>query len=423
MILFLSFLAGGTAFVRANVPGAILSGSSAPVTLNSNATTATLSNGIVTIVCQLSDAYLTQINYTYNNGNGTTTTQMLNGGTDGGMFYIGTGDYGGFAGSATTYSVVVNPATGDANHPAGNYGEIDLVSTSSTNGTVDIHFSMLRGSPGFYVTASWAHRAQDAAMAQGESRTNIYAGSIFNWMSVDPGRNKVMAVNPNNTSIPVPGAPVECYLWTSGIYQGLYDDKYKYSADFSDQQYGATPGPHQVWGWSSVGTGKLNVGMWDVSASLEYHNCGPMKRENMCHIGTTILNVLDGDHYAEGLDANFTAGEVWNKVYGPYFVYCNNVSAGMTDPYQASQALYNDALAQGVAEASGSVSASGSAVGATAWPYGWFYYNNAYGNYTQASGRGTVTGRIVVSDSGNPLASGSNLYVGVVEQPNTSVGV
>src|ERR1700722_18782110 len=104
VVLFLICLLGAAAFVRANVPGAILTGSNAPVTLTSNGTTATLSNGIVSIVCQLSDAYLTQINYTYNNGNGTTTTQMLNGGTDGGMFYIGVGDYGSFAGSNTSYS-------------------------------------------------------------------------------------------------------------------------------------------------------------------------------------------------------------------------------------------------------------------------------------------------------------------------------
>jgi autotransporter-associated beta strand protein len=415
-------LTGGAAKVRANVPGAIVSGTSPAVTLTSNGSTATLSNGIVSIVCNESDAYLTSISYTYNNGSGTTTTQMLNGGTDGGQFYIGTDEYGGFAGSATTYSVVVNPATGDTNHPAGTYGEIDLVSTSSTNGTVDIHFSMLQGSPGFYVTASWMHRSTDGPQVLGETRTNIYAGSIFNWMSVDSGRNKVMAVNPGNTSIPVPGAPVECYLWTSGIYQGLYDDKYKYSADFSDQQYNGTGGPHRVWGWSSVGTGGSNVGMWDVNASQEYYNCGPMKRELMCHIGTTILNMFDGDHYAEGLDSTFANGEVWNKVYGPYFVYCNSVSNTVTDPYQASQALFNDAQAQGAAEASGTPSASGSAVGATAWPYGWFYYNNQYGTYAQASGRGTVTGQILVSDTGNPNVSGSNLYVGVVEQPATSVG-
>ena len=122
-------LTGGSAVLKANVPGAIVSGTSPAVTLTSNGSTATLSNGIVSIVCQLSSADLTAINYTYNNGSGATTTQMLNGGTDGGQWYIGTGEYGGFGGGNPAYSVVVNPATGDANHAAGNYGEIDLFSS------------------------------------------------------------------------------------------------------------------------------------------------------------------------------------------------------------------------------------------------------------------------------------------------------
>jgi fibronectin type 3 domain-containing protein len=411
--VFCIFLTWGAALLKANVPGAVVSGTSPAVTLVDHGSTVTISNGIVSVLCTKSSATITQINYTYNNGAGTQTTQMLNGGTDGGMLYW---EYGGFGGSASTYTLVVNPAVGDSNHPAGTYAEIDMLSTSGTTGTVDIHFSMLQGSPGFYVTAIWSHRAQDAAIGMGETRTNIYAGSIFNWMSVDPGRNKLMEVSPSATSVPVPGAPKECYLWTNGIYEGRYDDKYKYSADFDSQQYTATPGPQRVWGWSSVGASGLNLGLWDVNASQEYYNCGPMKRELMSHIGTTILNMFNGDHYAEGMDANFAAGEVWTKTYGPYFVYCNNTSNSALDPYQSSQALYNDALAQGQAETSGTPSASGTAVGATAWPYAWFVNTN----YASPTQRGTVTGQIVVSDTGNPNASGSNMFVGLVAQPVTS---
>jgi fibronectin type 3 domain-containing protein len=153
-----------------------------------------------------------------------------------------------------------------------------------------------------------------------------------------------------------------------------------------------------------------------VNPSTEYYNGGPMKRELMCHIGTTILNMFNGDHYFESIDASYAASEVWSKTYGPYFVYCNNVATSVTDPVQASQTLYNDALAQGAAEATGTASTSGTAEGATAWPYAWFVNTN----YARSSGRGTVSGRIVVSDTGNPNASGSNMLVGVVQQPATS---
>jgi autotransporter-associated beta strand protein len=376
----------------ANIPGGG-TGTGANVTLTSTNTTATMSNGIVSILCTKAGATINQIAYTYNNGSGTTTTQLLNGGYDGGMLYWETG---GFSTGTFTYSVVADPSTN-----GGGYAEIDLLSTSTSAGTLDIHFSMLRGSPGFYVTAIWGHRSVDAAMGMGETRSNIYAGSIFNWMSVDSTRNRLMNIL-GTTSLVVQGAPVETFLWTSGIYNGQYEDKYKYSADFGEQR---------VWGWSSVSstisgaTGK-NVGLWDVTASPEYYNGGPMKRELMCHIGTTILNMFNGSHYGGGTDGNFAAGEVWTRVSGPYFVYCNNVSNTMTDPVQASSALYADAQAQATAEA-------------TAWPYSWF----SNSNYTLAAGRGTVTGQIVINDSGNPNATAANLWVGVVQQPSTTDGV
>ena len=162
-------------------------------------------------------------------------------------------------------------------------------------------------------------------------------------------RNRLMEVS-GGSAIGVQGAPVEVSLWTNGIYAGQYEDKYKYSADL---------GVQRVWGWSSVGTGGKNVGLWNISASAEYYNGGPLKRELMEHIGTTILNMLNGGHYGMGADGNFASGEVWTKVYGPYFIYCNNVTNTLTGTNQAAQALYSDALAQGAAEQ-------------TAWPYSWF---------------------------------------------------
>ena len=403
-LIVISILLSGFS-ARANFPAGVASSGLAVTITYGSGGKVTVANGIVSIVLDSTNsATINQIGYTYNSGGGTKTTQMLNGGTDGGMLYWENGGVG----SGNTYSVVSSST---------NYAELDFLSNSGTTGVLDIHYSMLRGSPGFYVTAIWAHRPTDPAMGMGETRTNIYAGSIFNWMSVDPGRNKLMEVSTAATSVPVPGAPKECYLWTNGIYSGLYEDKYKYSADFGSAQYFSSPQPQRVWGWSSVGTGGLNVGLWDVNASQEYYNCGPMKRELMSHIGTTILNMFNGDHYFQGgLDANWTGGEVWTKVYGPYFVYCNNTPVSNTDPYSASQALYNDALAQGVAEASGTPNTIGAAENATAWPYAWF--NN--GAYPTAAQRGTIKGQIVISDSGNPYASGSNLYVGVISQPATS---
>jgi fibronectin type 3 domain-containing protein len=372
----------------ANVPGGG-TGAGPNVTLTDNGTTVTIANGIVSILCTKSGATINQINYTYNNGSGTTTTQLLSGGHNGGQLYW---ELGGFGGSSFTYTLVASPLNN-----GGNYAEIQLLSTSATNGTMEVHFSMLRGSTGFYVTAIWSHRSVDGAIGMGETRDNIYAGSIFNWMSVDAARNRLMAVSPSETAIGVFNAPAEVTLWTSGIYNGQYEDKYCYAADL---------GVQRVWGWSSVGAGQKNLGLWNVSASAEYYNGGPMKRELMEHIGTTILNMHNGSHYGGGTDGSWAAGEVWTKVYGPYFIYCNNVTNTLIDMTQASSALYTDALAQGAAEQ-------------TAWPYGWF--TNA--NYAPATDRGTVTGTMAIADSGNPNASAANLWVGLVQQPSTTDGV
>jgi rhamnogalacturonan endolyase len=369
----------------ANIPGGG-NGSGSDVTLVNNGNgTVTMANGIVSIVCTTSSATINQINYTYNNSGTTETNQLLANGTDGGKLYWETG---GFGTGTFNYSAVAS---------TGNYCEMDLLSTSATSGVMDVHFSMLRGSPGFYVTAIFSHRGQDAAMGMGETRDNIYAGAIFNWMSVDAARNKLMEVQPGAGAVGVFGAPVECSLWTSGVYEGRYEDKYKYSADF---------GVQRAWGWSSVGAGGANVGLWQVTASPEYYSDGPMKRDLMSHIGTTILNYFESSHYGSaGTDGNWTNGEVWTKVYGPYFIYCNNITNAITSANQAAQMLYGDALAQAAAEA-------------TAWPYDWFT-NSAYAS---ASTRGAVSGQIVINDSGNPNASASNLWVGVIQQPGTSKG-
>lgn len=369
----------------ANIPGGATNGPD--VTLTDNGSTVTIANGTVSIVCQKSSANIINIFYTHNNNGTPVTTDLVAGNPNGGRLYW---ELGNFGTGAFTYTLVADPAGN-----GGNYAEISLLSSSASSGAMEVRFSLGRGWSGFYVTAIWYHGAADAAMSMGETRDNIYAGSIFNWMSVDATRNRLMEVDPNGAAIGVLGAPVEVSLWTNGIYAGQYEDKYKYSADFGNQR---------VWGWSSVGTGGLNVGLWNVSASMEYYGGGPMKRELMEHIGTTILNMTRGSHYGGGTDSSWGAGEIWTHAYGPYFIYCNNITNSITDTNQAAQMLYGDAQSQAAAEA-------------TAWPYSWFTNLAAYAT---APNRGTVTGQMVINDTYNTNASASNLWVGLVQQPTTT---
>jgi len=367
----------------ANIPGGGTgTGPNVTVTDNGNGTV-TMANGVVAIHVIRSGATIDQINYTYNNGGGTVTNQLLAGGKDGGEFYW---EFGGWGGNPWVYSLVTN---------SGTYAEVDMYSDSATNGLVDVHFSMLRGSPGFYVTPIWSHRVQDGAFGTGEERDNIYLAPYFNWMSVNDQVQRETGLNA--TYAPAFYSPQENSLVTSGVLQGTYDDKYKWSADF---------GVERVWGWSSVSDPAIglvgqNVGIWHVVASAEFYNGGPLKPELN---DAPMVNMINGGHYYFGNDSGFAQGEVWTRVSGPYFIYLNNVTNTLTDPVQTSQALYADAKAQAAAEA-------------TAWPYAWM--NDV--NYAPAAQRGTVSGQIVIHDAFNPSASASNLWVGVEQQPSVTV--
>ena len=368
---------------HANLPGGGTSGASVTLTDNGDGTV-TMANGIIAIHINKTGGDIDQISYTYNNSGSPQTQQVLAGGHNGGDLYW---EDSGNQGLSFTYAVVANPAS-----IGGNYGEVVLSCTTVANILFEVHYSLLRGNTGFYVTPIWIHRSIDGGFSMGECRDNIYSGAIFNWMSVDATRNKLMPVDPSYTAVGVQGAPVECSLWTSGIYAGRYEDKYKYTADY---------GSLRVWGWSSVGTGGKNIGLWDVAGSVEYYLGGPMKRELTCHMGTTILNTPHGSHFGGGTDSTNAPGEIWSKVCGPHFIYCNAISTSITATNAAAQALYGDALAQATAEATG-------------WPYYWF--TNSY--FAPASGRGTITGQIVINDAFNPNASESNLWVGVEQQPS-----
>ena len=367
----------------ANIPGGG-TGTGANVTVVDNGNgTVTMGNGIVSLLITKSGATINQINYTYNNGGGTQTQQLLAGGKDGGEFYW---EFGGWGGNPWVYSLVTNN---------GSYAEVDMYSDSATNGLVDIHFSMLRGSPGFYVTPIWSHRPQDGAIGTGEERDNIYIAPYFNWMSVNDQVQREEGLN--STYAVSDYSPQENSLVTSGPDQGTYEDKYKWSADF---------GVERVWGGSSVsdaayGVTGQNLGIWHVVASSEFYNGGPLKPELN---DAPMVNMINGGHYYFGNDSGFADGETWTRVSGPYFIYINNVTNTLTDPLQTSQALYADAKAQAAAEA-------------PAWPYSWM--NNT--NYASAAQRGTVTGQIVINDTYNPGASASNLWVGVVQQPAVTI--
>ena len=373
-------LPGQINLVIAHVPGGG-NGSGAPVTVTDNGSTVTLDNGIVQIVITKSDAHISTMNYQGQN--------LMSGGNTGGKFYW-SWNQPNFQGPATTsYSLVQDPATN-----GGAIVEVDLFSQWSGNASdaaldVDIHYFLVRGAQGFYAGCVNSHPPSYPDNPGGEFRMVGYVGSTFDWLSVDNLRNRLMSP-PATSQIAVPGAPQENTLWTAGIYQGQYECKYGYSADFCDES---------AWGWSSTAK---NLGIWMTKPSQEYYSGGPMKRELMCHEAPTLLNMVNGTHYTMGSDGDIKAGENFSKTFGPWLIYANSVPLGTSN---APAVLFADAQAQARAEQG-------------AWPYDW--WSNT--NYIPKSGRGTVTGKIKISDSQNPNASAAGLWVGVAQAPPSSLG-
>ena len=369
----------------ANEAGAIVP-NSPNVTITQNADgTIVMGNGIVSITIVGDRARLNSATYTYNNNGTTKTTEMLSGKGQyywgGEIFAMGNGQY-----KAT---VDADPASN-----GGDYGDVMETSDSPSRGLMEIHFSMLRGSPGYYSTGIQTHREQDGVMGLTAWGVVTRVPPEFNWLSSDEWRNFFIG-EPSSSGIGVPNSPHEITLDKDGAKASEYADKFIYGQDHGDQR---------AWGWSSVGTNGLNIGSW-MMTNMDFSDGGPLKRDVTVYPYSNLNNSILTGELGQGSDGNFAAGEPWTKTCGPFFIYMNNIPATITDPAKAARALFDDALAQSVAEAK-------------AWPYTWFKNDK----YPQASGRGTVEGKFVISDSGNPNASAANLWVGLEEQPSTVNG-
>jgi rhamnogalacturonan endolyase len=183
----------------------------------------------------------------------------------------------------------------------------------------------------------------------------------------------------------------EARRMTTGIHQGEVEHKYDYSAMFSQ-----TP----AYGWSST---TKNIGVWIVQPSLEYIQAPPTRIDLTGHIDLkdskpacpTLLMIWHSFHYG-GLALCIDQNEDWNKVIGPFLIYCNQGPS--------PDAMWQDALARAATEKK-------------AWPYSWAKMPG----YASAEERGSVTGKLVVQDPQQPTANASHAWVGLALGPYSAV--
>ena len=250
---------------------------------------------------------------------------------------------------------------------------------------VELRYALGRADRGLYAAAVWEHRPGYSRFSVGEARMA---------MKLDPALFDFLAIDANRFELLPSGADwdkgqqlnmKEARRITTGPFAGRVEHKYDYSAILADAP---------AYGWIST---KQHMGVWLINPSIEYLAGGPTKVELTGHLDVnpggapTLLNMWHGSHYG-GSSLVVDQAERWSKFIGPFLIYCNSGS----DP----QHIWKDALDKAADERK-------------AWPYDWA----AGPDYPRDSERGTVTGKLVVSDPLAPKLDVRNMQVGLAAPP------
>ena len=364
----------------------------APVTVTDNGGDWMLDNGIVKA--------------TINKNNGRMTALVYHG-----INTMGGGGYWEQTPSGqVTRSITIDPAKN-----GGDRAEVDVKGISGRM-DIELRYAMERGSSGIYAYAVFSHAASYPAAGEGESRYITKLNHDFNWISVDADRN-MLECTPQDWGAGVVIHAKEQRILSTGYYKNSVEHKYSYNA----VQYKIP-----AYGWSST---KDHIGVWFINPTTEYLSGGASKLELVCHFDANdnpdpiILDYWCAGHYAGGAGCNIPAGEDWNKVIGPIFVYCN----ALADPKVPSEAdlatleatagnptvppawhdnattLFQDALDQAKKEKA-------------QWPYDWV--NGV--DYPHKEQRGNVTGQLVLNDPQAATTKLPHLTVGLAHPDYTS---
>jgi rhamnogalacturonan endolyase len=354
-----------------------------PVTVTDNGTTWTMDNGI--------------IQATINKGGARGAGNMPR------LVYHGFNIMGpGGIWEQTPAGQAANTITIDPTKNGGERAEV-AVKGAGGNINIEVRYTLERGVSGIYTYAIYTHGANSPSGSYGENRFINQLSSRFDWLSVDADRNMPMIDNADQRA----GVTIHAKEQTiipQGIYKNSVEHKYSYCAEMYKLP---------AYGWSSI---KDHVGVWFINPSFEYLGGGPTRIDLVCHMGATMLDYWTSGHYAGGAECNIPAGEVWDKVVGPIFVYLNALESAQTtsqaelDTLAATagnptvpaswtanaNALFRDALDQAKATEA-------------QWPFPWVQS----AEYTQKSGRATVTGKLLLNDPQAATTKLPHLNVGL----------
>ncbi len=369
VLVFVGCLLGLRLSAPAKDAGGGEPGQGADVSLAISADTVTLANGVIRAVIEKSTGKI--VSYVFDG------TQMVDPGShvyysmDGGRDYeVPSGCV--FSVVARTTDMVEISCRRDWNEKAGHKHAFD----------VDLHYVLRRGDTGLYAYAVLDHPVTYPGASVGELRMVWklpYSSSkyVFDHAYVDELRNREMPSLLDYKQAAQTGI-AEIVRLATGKFAGEYDGKYSYSARYSEIG---------TWGMASE---SLRKGAWIVLGGQDYFNDGPTKQD--LTLSESYLLLHFGRNHYNGTPIRVTAGEHWHKLFGPFLLYCNRTSA-FSEP---GGALWADARAQVAAEQA-------------AWPYAWLVNED----YPAAANRGTVTGRLVITDALKPSVSAAGAQVGL----------
>ncbi|KAK9678872.1 hypothetical protein RND81_11G238200 [Saponaria officinalis] len=248
---------------------------------------------------------------------------------------------------------------------------------------VDLRYVMLRGTSGFYSYAIF-ERHQGLPPLQIDQIRTVYKleNDKFHYMAVSDKIQRIMPMLQDRTS----GQPLaykEAVLLTHPTnpdLKGEVDDKYQYSCEDKD---------NKVHGWISFDP---PVGVWIITPTDEFRLGGPHKQDLTAHAGPNLLAMFHSTHYAgPNLSMSFQNGEPWKKVFGPYFVHLNSIS-GQADP----RTLWGRAKNQMLEEVK-------------KWPYNFPLSED----FAKANERGSVAGRLLVTDNTKAPVPAASAWIGL----------
>ncbi len=254
---------------------------------------------------------------------------------------------------------------------------------------VALHYVLLPGERGLRMFAVFRHPTAYPAAGFGQSRYVLRVrDTLFDTISVDAARTRPLP--PADTPVIAVG-PKESLRFTAGPAKGAITDKYHYFT---------SSGGHFFHGWMGK---KFGLGLWLVYGSTEDQNGGPTRQHNTAHWPRMLLKILTCAHYgAPGVSV--PAGESWEKIYGPWMLYANQVNAPPSGAATDTTAPLADTLVALRADAQRQADAE-----VAAFPPAWLDHPA----FPSAAARGSVVGRLVVADPQAPAQTAAHAWVGL----------